>query len=106
MKRLALLFCLSLASSTVLAQGFGGFLRSITGSLGGGASDRPATGRSSTIGIRGMDEAGAVTAAEPATEDVKLLETWASTRIEAEQAATRRGLSAKTATFADSSAAK
>lgn len=102
MKRLILVLCASLASSAALAQtsssgGFGGFLRSLTGSLGG-ASEKQAPSRTSTIGIRGMDE-GAATAAEPATEDIRLLEGWASTRVEAERAASKRGLVSKAATY-------
>lgn len=77
------------------AQGFGGFLRSISNSLGGGSEKNTASG-TATVGIRGMDEDQPNTAApiEDSAPVLKHLDTWAATRVEAEMSAKKRGLSA------------
>ena len=81
-----------------LAQGFGSFLRSLSNSLSSG-SEKPASNSSATVGIRGMDEETA-TAGPPASEDVKIADGWAASKLEAESAAKKRGLVANAhATF-------
>lgn len=74
-----------------------GFFRSITGALGGPAKPAPPP-PTSTLGIRGMDDASAAApaaAADAPAGDARLLESWAVGRTEAESAAARRGLSAR-----------
>lgn len=69
-------------------------LRSVTGAVG--RSDAPpAKSETSVLGVRGMDEGDAKTAAAPAGDGVKLIESWAVGRREAEAAASRRGLAAR-----------
>lgn len=80
------------------AQGFGGFLRSISNSLGGGSEKNTASG-AATIGVRGMDEDqpnanGGSPAAADNSPLMKNLDTWAATKIEAEMAAKKKGLAA------------
>jgi hypothetical protein len=101
MKIRGLYLALLLAPTVVLAQGnpLSGFLRSITGVLSGPAKPAPQT-PTSTLGIRGMDDASAaapaVSAEAPAGDGhARLLESWAVGRTEAESAAARRGLSAR-----------
>ena len=103
---LALLLSL-LAVPPAAAQSFTGFLRGLGNSLsGGGNQPAPAqnTSATATIGIRGMDENTA--GAGPARpEDLKLLDGWAATRIEAETAARKRGLAANQTVAYEASAA-
>jgi len=72
-------------------------LRSVTGAVG--RSDAPpAKPETSVLGVRGMDEGDAKTAA-PAGDGVKLIESWAVGRREAEAAASRRGLAARSVEY-------
>lgn len=79
--------------------GFSGFFRSLTGMLGNRDSEpsrrAPVT---ATIGVRGMDEGGAIAAA-PAEADLKLLDGWAANKVEAMAAAKRRGVAARDVTL-------
>ena len=102
--RRAVFFALAVLALTpaiaVAEGGFAGFFRSLTGLLGNQKDEpsrRPAT---STIGIRGMDEGGAI-AAEPSAADLKRLDGWAANRIEAEAAARRRGIAARPVVLAE-----
>lgn len=88
-----LLFCALLPAALAQGGGFSDLLRSVTGALG--SKEAPAqTGQTATLGVRGIDEADAKTAA-PLAGDAKLLESWAVGRKEAESAAARRGLAAR-----------
>lgn len=98
MRRSAFIAMLVLALLPGMAAaegGFSGFFRSLTGLLGNGDDERarriPAT---ATIGIRGMDEGGTADGA-PAEADLKLLDGWAATKVEAKAAARRRGVVAR-----------
>lgn len=78
-----------------------GFFRALTNALSGGNKEPTVNSNSATatIGVRGMDEGG--TAAAPASnEDLKLLDGWAATRVEAEIAAGKRGLAKKDVSYA------
>jgi hypothetical protein len=90
------------------AQGFSGFLRGLSNSLSGG-SNQPAPAQGSataTIGVRGMDEENTASGSPARSEDLKLLDSWSATRIEAELAAGKRGLVAnKSASYGESAAA-
>ena len=91
------------------AQNFSGFLRGLSNTLTGG-SNQPAPAQNSsataTIGVRGMDEEGAANAGPARSEDLKLLDSWSATRVEAEIAAGKRGLAAnKTASYGEPEAA-
>lgn len=101
-------FCITLvlAPTLVLAQEnpLSGFFRSITGALGGTSKPTPQT-TTSTLGIRGMDDAtAAAVPAEAPAGDARLLESWAVGRTEAETAAARRGLVARTVELVGSGA--
>ena len=89
-----MLFCALLP--TAFAQGglFTDILRSVTGTVG--RTEAPTTTQTSVLGVRGMDE-GDAKASAPATssEGVKMIESWAVGRREAEAAAGRRGLTAR-----------
>ncbi|MCM2288727.1 MAG: hypothetical protein NDI67_06835 [Sulfuritalea sp.] len=92
-----MLFCA--LSPAALAQGgmFTDILRSVTGAVG--RSDaQPEKPQTAVLGVRGMDEGDAKTAA-PAGEAVKMLESWAVGRREAEAAAGRRGLTARAVNY-------
>jgi hypothetical protein len=89
-----LLFCALLPSALAQGGGFTDLLRSVTGALGGKEAAPAPKPETSVIGVRGMDEGDAKTAA-PATGDARLLESWAVGRKEAEAAAARRGLKAR-----------
>lgn len=86
-----------LAAPPVMAQSFSGFLRGITNTLSGG-SNKPAPAQNNsataTIGVRGVDdtEGGNANAAPASSADLKLLDSWAATRVDAEIAAGKRGL--------------
>ena len=85
--------------STAFAQGnvFTNMLRSVTGAVG--RPDAPAaTGQTAVLGVRGMDE-GDAKAAAPAGDGVKLIESWAVGRREAENAAGRRGLTSRSVEY-------
>lgn len=79
--------------------GLSGMFRSLTNALGG-PRETETKAATATIGVRGMDE-GNVEAAAPAQEELRLLESWSASRIEAENAARKRGLVAKTASFGE-----
>ena len=93
-----MLFCALLP--TAVAQGglFTDILRSVTGTVG--RSDAPTTTQTSVLGVRGMDEGDTkMSASAPAGEGVKMIESWAVGRREAEAAASRRGLAARTVEY-------
>jgi len=88
-----MLFCALLPAALAQGNVFTNILRSVTGTV-----SRPeapaATGQTAVLGVRGMDEGDAKTSA-PAGDGVKLIESWAVGRREAEAAASRRGLAAR-----------
>ena len=88
-----LLFCALLPSALAQGGGFSDLLRSVTGAIGRKEAPAPA-GQTAVLGVRGMDEGDAKGSA-PAAGDLKLLESWAVGRMEAEAAAARRGLTAR-----------
>jgi hypothetical protein len=92
-----LLFCA--LSPTALAQGgmFTDILRSVTGAVGR-TDAQPEKPQTAVLGVRGMDE-GDAKAAAPSGEGVKMLESWAVGRREAEAAAGRRGLTARVVNY-------
>lgn len=79
------------ASGMAQAQ-FGNFLRSITGAFSG--NNQPQQGSTATIGIRGIDDGGAVVNA-PASPDNALIDGWVATKPEAEYLAKEKGLAAR-----------
>jgi len=90
-----LLFCVLLPAALAQGGGISDLLRSVTGAIGGKEASTPApAGQTAVLGVRGMDE-GDAKASAPAAGDLKLLESWAVGRKEAEAAATRRGLAAR-----------
>jgi hypothetical protein len=94
-----LLFCALPPAALAQGGGFSDLLRSVTGAIGGKEASTPApAGQTAVLGVRGMDEGDAKTAA-PATGDLKLLEGWAVGRKEAEAAALRRGLTARPVSY-------
>ncbi len=102
--RLPCFFLLALLiSAPASAQSFGGFLRGLTDTLSGGSSNRPAPTQSNnataTIGVRGMDEEDKPGAGVQSTDSpiLKSLDTWSATKVEAEMAASKRGLKANPA---------
>lgn len=103
------LFLGLLSVQPVAAQGFSGFLRGLSNSLSGGSNQpAPAQGTSATatIGVRGMDEEGAPNAGPARSEELKLLDSWSATQVQAELAAGKRGLVAnKSASYGETSAA-
>lgn len=101
MKTLLSLLLLCTLSPVALAQGGGlsDLLRSVTGAVSGKETAAPAQkGQTAVLGVRGIDEGDAKTAA-PAAGDARLLEGWAVGRKEAEAAAARRGLAARPVTY-------
>ncbi len=92
-----LLFCVLLPTASAQGNFLSNILRGVTGAVGSKDTPAPATS-TSVLGVRGMDEGGTKTAG-PATEDLKLLESWAVGRKEAEAAAARRGLAARAAEY-------
>ena len=101
MKTLLSLLLLCTLSPVALAQGGGlsDLLRSVTGAVSGKETAAPAQkGQTAVLGVRGIDEGDAKTAA-PAVGDARLLEGWAVGRKEAEAAAARRGLAARPVTY-------
>lgn len=88
-----LLFCALLPAARAQGGGFSDLLRSVTGAIGHKEAPAPA-GQTAVLGVRGMDEGDAKGSA-PAVGDLKLLESWAVGRMEAEAAAARRGLRAR-----------
>lgn len=91
------LFCA--LSPTALAQGgmFTDILRSVTGAVGR-PDAQPEKSQTAVLGVRGMDE-GDAKAAAPSGEGVKMIESWAVGRREAEAAAGRRGLTARAVSY-------
>ncbi len=101
MKRLlALLLVCTLSPAAHAEGGFLDVLRGVAGAIGGNqpAPAAPPQSVTPTLGIRGMDEGGAKAAA-PAGDSIKLLESWAVGRGEAEAAAGRRGLKSRAASY-------
>lgn len=92
-----LLFCALLPTASAQGGFLSNILRGVTGTVGGKDTPAPAT-PTSTLGVRGIDEGGATTS-KPAAGDLKLLESWAVGRKEAEAAAARRGLTARAAEY-------
>jgi hypothetical protein len=88
-----LLFYAVLPAALAQGGGFSDMLRSVTGAIGGKEAPAPKE-PTAVLGVRGIDEGDAKTSA-PAVGDVKLLESWAVGRKEAEAAAARRGLTAR-----------
>ncbi len=92
-----LLFCALAPAALAQGGGFTDLLRSVTGAIGSKEAAPPA-GQTAVLGVRGMDE-GDAKASAPAAGDLKLLESWAVGRKEAEAAAARRGLTARPADY-------
>jgi hypothetical protein len=92
-----LLFCALVPAASAQGGGFSDLLRSVTGAVGRKEEPQP-TGQTAVLGVRGMDEGDAKGSA-PATGDLKLLESSAVGRKEAESAAARRGLTARPVTY-------
>jgi hypothetical protein len=95
----------ALAAAPAHAQSFSGFLRGLSNTLSGG-SNQPAPAQNgsttATIGVRGMDDEGMANAGPARPEDLKLLDSWSATKVEAEIAAGKRGLVAnKTAGYGE-----
>ena len=90
----------SMAAAPAHAQSFSGFLRGLSNTLSGG-SNQPAPAQNSsataTIGVRGMDDGSTGNAGPARPEELKLLDGWSATRVEAEAAAGKRGLTANKA---------
>ena len=99
---LLLFFALLPAASSAEGGFFSNVLRGVTGAIGN-KDAAPAT-PTATLGVRGADE-GDVKVAAPAAEDVRMLESWAVGRKEAEAAAGRRGLAARTVRYESDTAA-
>jgi hypothetical protein len=92
-----MLFCALLPTAFAQGNVFTNILRSVTGTVG--RTDAPAaTPQTAVLGIRGMDE-GDAKASAPAGDGVKLIESWAVGRTEAEAAASRRGLTARSVEY-------
>ena len=85
----------SMAAAPVHAQSFSGFLRGLSNTLSGG-SNQPTPAQNSsataTIGVRGMDDGSTGNAGPARPEELKLLDSWSATKVEAEVAAGKRGL--------------
>ncbi len=95
---------LALPSPALADGGFTGFLRGVTGALGGTAAPAPQqNGVTPTLGVRGMDEEDAASAktAPASNGELKRLETWAETAPGAEAAAAKRGLAARSVTYTE-----
>lgn len=86
------LFCALLPTASAQGGFFSNVLRGVTGAVGGKEA-APAT-PTATLGVRGVDD-GHVKVAAPAVAEVRLLESWAVGRKEAEVAAVRRGLTVR-----------
>ena len=93
-----LVFCALSPAALAQGGGFSDLLRSVTGAISGKEAAPAQKSETAVLGVRGMDEADAKTSA-PAAGDVKLLESWAVGRTEAEAAAARRGLAARPVTY-------
>ena len=104
--RITCLFLLAaLLAPPAYAQSFSGFLRGLTNTLSGGGN-QPAPAQNSaataTIGVRGMDDGETGASGPVRNEDLKLLDSWSATRVEAEIGAGKRGLAAnKTASYGE-----
>lgn len=97
-----LLFCVPLPPAFAQGGSFSNLLRSVTGAIS--APDQPAQkGQTTVLGVRGMDEGEAKSSA-PVADNMKLLESWAVGRKEADVAAARRGLKARTVEYENSKA--
>lgn len=97
-----MLFCALLPTAFAQGNVFTNILRSVTGTVG-----RPdtsaATPQTAVLGVRGMDE-GDAKASAPSGDGVKLIESWAVGRKEAEAAASRRGLTARSVEYGTAAA--
>lgn len=92
-----MLYCALLPAAIAQGNVFTDILRSVTGTVGRG--DAPAAPKDTAVlGVRGMDE-DEVKASAPASDGVKLIESWAVGRREAETAAARRGLAARSVEY-------
>lgn len=104
MKNLLLILTASLLALPVQAQSFTGFLRSISNTIS--TPREPEKNQTTaTIGVRGMDEANAQGAAADHGE-LRMLESWSASKVEAENSAGKRGLVAKNASYGDAEEAK
>lgn len=99
--RITRLFLLAaLLAPPAYAQSFSGFLRGLTNTLSGGSNQpTPAQNNAATatIGVRGMDDGETGATGPVRNEDLKLLDSWSATRVEAEIGAGKRGLAANKA---------
>lgn len=92
-----MLFCALLPPAFAQGGMFTDILRSVTGAVG--RSDAPPEKpQTAVLGVRGMDE-GDAKASAPSSEGVKMIESWAVGRSEAEAAASRRGLTARSVEY-------
>lgn len=97
-----MLFCALLPTAFAQGNVFTNILRSVTGTVG--RTDAPAAApQTAVLGVRGMDE-GDAKASAPAGDGVKLIESWAVGRTEAEAAASRRGLTARSVEYGKATA--
>lgn len=93
-----MLFCVALPTAFAQGNVFTDILRSVTGTVGRG--DAPAAPKeTSVLGVRGMDEDEVKASSGPVSDGVKLIESWAVGRREAEAAASRRGLVARSVEY-------
>jgi hypothetical protein len=97
-----LLFCALLPTASAQGGFFSNVLRGVTGAVGGKEA-APATS-TATLGVRGVDD-GDVKVAAPVAGEVRLLESWAVGRKEAEAAAARRGLAVRVVHYGTETAA-
>lgn len=95
-----LLFCALLPPALADGGFLTNVLRSVTGAVGSKEAPAPAE-KTAVLGIRGMDE-GETKSSGPVSQDSKLLDSWAVGRTEAEAAAGRRGLAARTVDYPQS----
>ncbi|KAF0164313.1 MAG: hypothetical protein FD157_2267 [Rhodocyclaceae bacterium] len=97
-----MLFCALLPTAFAQGNVFTNILRSVTGTVG--RPETPAaTPQTAVLGVRGMDE-GDAKASAPAGDGVKLIDSWAVGRTEAEAAASRRGLTARSVEYGKATA--
>jgi hypothetical protein len=73
--------------------------RSLSGFIRGGKENQPQQqGATPVMGVRGIEETGAISAA-PASGEYELMEGWAATKAEAEHAAGEKGIAARPVSF-------
>ncbi len=104
MKHILLILATALLALPAQAQSFTGFLRSITNAAST-PKEPEKSQTTATIGVRGMDEANAQGAAAD-HEELRMLESWSASKVEAENSAGKRGLVAKNASYGDVEEAK